>query len=72
MNWFKGYAECYYCKDQEGPWILQGQKFICESCYEKLAKKLKNSINKNLKEIENENNSKRRKSNNGNRLKKEM
>ena len=35
MNWFTGYAECYYCKDQNGPWILENQKFICENCYER-------------------------------------
>lgn len=31
-----GYAECYYCKDTQGPWILKNQKFICEDCYEKM------------------------------------
>ena len=46
MNWFKGYAECYYCGNQNGPWILENQKFICESCYERRKENENNTIHK--------------------------
>lgn len=39
MNRYFGFAQCNECKDVEGPWILVEQRFLCESCYEKLMKK---------------------------------
>lgn len=38
MNRYFGYAQCNECKDVEGPWVLIDQRFLCESCYEKLMK----------------------------------
>lgn len=30
-----GYAECAKCKDQNGPWILDNNQFLCEDCYKR-------------------------------------
>ena len=43
---YYGYAECYKCKDQNGPWILKDQKFLCEDCYEKEKKNESKNIQK--------------------------
>lgn len=38
MNFYRSYAECIICKNQDGPWVLENQKFYCEECYEKYRK----------------------------------
>ena len=44
MKYF-GYAECSKCKDQNGPWILINNEFLCEDCYERMKEheKVRNS-----------------------------
>lgn len=46
MKYF-GYAECAECKDQNGPWILENQRFLCEDCYDKMKKK---AVTRNITE----------------------
>lgn len=39
MSKYYGFAQCNECRDVEGPWVLVDNRFLCESCYEKLIKK---------------------------------